>query len=242
MSANSDLVLASSSTLRVLLLREIGIEPIVLPANIDEAPRRGESAVRLVRRLAEQKALVVLSQRDKDGAFVLGVDTLVAVGQRPLGRAETEGEARTYLRMLSGREHQVHSGIALFRDDHRLSLKVVTTRLRFRHLTADDIEEYVSSGEWKGRAGGYAILGRADGFVRSLKGSYTSVIGLPLHEIANILAAATAWPSPQTKLSLSLRLRGLSGHLTDMVNGPQECVAESRRRIYVRRVIPPSSI
>jgi len=175
------LVLASASPRRVDLLGQIGIVPdAIRPADIDEMPLPREMPAALAQRLASAKAHHVHGQ--KPDAFVLAADTVVACGRRILPKAETERDARGCLKMLSGRRHRVFGGVCLIAPGGKSVIRVVTTMVRFARLTDADIEDYIASTEWSGKAGGYAIQGRAAGFVASLQGSYSNVVGLPLHE------------------------------------------------------------
>jgi septum formation protein len=180
------LVLASASPRRLALLRQIGIEPdSVIPADIDEAPLRGEMPRALAERLACAKASAVAGSAD--GAFVLGADTVVACGRRVLPKAEDEPSARRCLELLSGRRHRVYGGICVIGADGRMASRVVTTIVVFKRLERQDVETYIAQGEWRGKAGGYAIQGRAAMFVQSLSGSHSNVVGLPLFETAALL-------------------------------------------------------
>ena len=180
------LVLASASPRRRALLAQVAIEPdAVDPADIDEWPVPGEVPLRHAERLAAEKALRVAARHP--GAFVLGADTVVACGRRILPKAETEGEARACLALLSGRRHRVHGGIALVTPQGKLVRRRVTTVVALKRLTPREIEDYLASGEWQGKAGGYAIQGLAARFVRELIGSYSNVVGLPLYETVTLL-------------------------------------------------------
>ena len=181
------LILASASPRRLDLLARIGIVPdAIVPADIDETPLKGELPARHAERLAAEKAAAVA----KPGALVLAADTVVAAGRRILPKAEDEATARRCLELLSGRRHRVHSAVTLVdgegRARHRLSTSIVT----FKRLTGGEIDAYIASGEWHGKAGGYAIQGRAEAFVRFLSGSHSGVVGLPLFETRALLAAA----------------------------------------------------
>ncbi|WP_269716742.1 Maf family nucleotide pyrophosphatase [Caulobacter sp. NIBR2454] len=181
------LVLASASPRRLDLLRQVGIEPDrVAPADIDETPLRDETPRRLALRLAVEKAEAAAAM--EAGAVVLGADTVVCVGRRILPKAETEAQARQCLALLSGRAHKVLTGIAAVAPDGRKASRLVETRLHFKRLTDAEIEAYVASGEWKGKAGGYGVQGKAGAFVINLAGSYTGVVGLPLYETVNLLS------------------------------------------------------
>jgi septum formation protein len=186
------LILASGSPRRLALLQQVGIEPdALLPADVDETPVKGEKPRDLARRLARDKALaaqaVMATRPELAGAFLLSADTVVAVGRRVLPKAEIVEEAAGCLRLLSGRAHRVYTAIALITPKGALRERVVETRLRFKRLSRDEIEMYLASGEWRGKAGGYAIQGRAGVFVTKLQGSYTAVVGLPLAETAALL-------------------------------------------------------
>ena len=193
MAAKPPLVLASASPRRLDLLARIGVVPdAVSPADIDETPRKGEAPRRLAARLAAAKAAAAAAP---PGALVLAADTVVGLGRRILPKAATEGEARRCLEMLSGRRHQVATGVALRLPDGRLRQRLVLTAVAFQRLTPAQIEDYVASGEWRGKAGGYAIQGRAECFVRFLSGSHSNVVGLPLFETAQLLRGA-GWLVP----------------------------------------------
>ena len=188
------LVLASASPRRVELLAQIGVIPDrINPADIDETPGPEETAVRLAERLARAKAIATASRHPD--AFVLAADTVVAVGRRILPKTETDEDARACLALLSGRAHQVFSGVSLRHPDGRLSARVSRTRVRMKRLTPDEIEGYLRAGEWQGKAGGYAIQGRAGGFVLDLSGSYSGVVGLPLYETLCLLDGL-GWKAP----------------------------------------------
>lgn len=180
------LVLASSSPRRLELLRQVGIEPdLVEPADIDETPGRDETPRRLVLRLAEEKAGVVAARHPQ--AHVLGADTLVAVGRRILGKPEDEADARRMIGLLSGRSHRVVTGVAVIAPGGRMSSRVVETKVAFKRVTARELDAFIAGGEWTDASGGYKIHKRAGGFVTSLQGSYSSVVGLPLYETLNML-------------------------------------------------------
>ena len=175
------MVLASASPRRLDLLAQIGIVPDqVDPAELDETPLRAELPAQHASRLAEAKARLV-AERHPD-AFVLGADTVVASGRRILPKAEEERQARACLALLSGRRHRVLGGVCLIAPNGRVARRLVTTAVTFKRLDRNEIDEYLASGEWQGKAGGYAIQGRAAVFVRELSGSYSNVVGLPLFE------------------------------------------------------------
>ena len=181
------LVLASASPRRLDLLRQVGLDPDrVDPADLDEAPRRRELPKAHALRLAAEKAASVAPRHP--GAFVLAADTVVACGRRILPKAEDEATARRCLLLLSGRRHRVHGGLALVTPSGRVAQRHVETIVAFKRLTEAEIAAYLASDEWRGKAGGYAIQGRAALFVRALGGSYSNVVGLPLFETAALLA------------------------------------------------------
>ena len=183
------LILASASPRRLELLRQIAIAPdAVAPADLDETPRRNERPAAVALRLAAEKAQAVA--RQYPGAIVLGADTVVACGRRVLPKAESEADARACLGLLSGRRHRVHGGIAVVAPDGGLRARCVTTMVRFKRLTPAEIDDYVASGEWHGKAGGYAIQGRGAAFIPAINGSYSNVVGLDLFTAAALLRAA----------------------------------------------------
>ncbi len=186
------LVLASASPRRLMLLGQVGIEPDALrPTSIDERPAKGEMPRSLVTRLARAKAEAARDQiaNDKDvaDAYVLAADTVVAVGRRILVKPRFVEEAVAALQLLSGRSHRVLTALCLITPDDRMRSKIVDTRVRFKRLSKEEIEAYIASREWRGKAGGYAIQGLAGCFVQKLNGSYTNVVGLPLTEVVNML-------------------------------------------------------
>ncbi|MFO1033402.1 MAG: Maf family nucleotide pyrophosphatase [Hyphomicrobiales bacterium] len=189
------LVLASASPRRLTLLERVGIAPDLLcPADIDESPERFETPRRLSLRLAQAKAKAVVDlPLTKDlgpNVFVLAADTVVGLGRRSVPKAETEQDVRAALALLSGRSHWVYSSVCLIDPKGRVSTRCSETKVRFKRLSREDIHAYVASGEWRGKAGGYAIQGRAEGFVRMLSGSHSGVVGLPLYETLHLLEGA----------------------------------------------------
>jgi septum formation protein len=181
------LVLASSSPRRLELLRQVGVTPDRIdPADIDETPRRGELPPAHALRLAEEKARAVMPRHP--GAYILAADTVVACGRRILPKTEDEVGARSCLELLSGRRHRVHGAIALARPDGRLVSRRVDSQVAFKRLSEAEIVAYLHSGEWQGKAGGYAIQGRAAALVCWVCGSYSNVVGLPLFETVQLLA------------------------------------------------------
>ena len=180
------LVLASASPRRLDLLRQIGLEPDrVDPADLDEIPRAGELPPAHAIRLAEEKARAVMPRHP--GAYILAADTVVACGRRILPKPLDAASARACLKMLSGRRHRVYGGIALASPDERLTLRRVDSHVAFKRLSDAEIAAYLCSGEWRGKAGGYAIQGRAAALIRWVSGSYSNVVGLPLFETFQLL-------------------------------------------------------
>ena len=193
MSVLQKLVLASGSPRRIELLQQAGIEPDhIFPSDIDEKPQKAEHPRSLAKRLARDKAAKALealkSEPDLAGSYVLAADTVVCVGRRILPKAEVTEEAGNCLGLLSGRSHRVYTGICLVTPSGKFRQKLVESRVRFKRLSREDIESYIASGEWRGKAGGYAIQGLAGTFVVKLVGSYTNVVGLPLYETTSLLA------------------------------------------------------
>jgi septum formation protein len=194
MSALQKLVLASGSPRRIELLQQAGIEPDrVMPTGIDETPARGEHprslAKRLSRTKAERAATALRKEAGGETPFVLAADTVVAVGRRVLPKAELADEASNCLRLISGRSHRVFTGICLVSPSGKARQRLVETRVRFKRLTREEIDLYVASGEWRGKAGAYAIQGLAGSLVVKIVGSYTNVVGLPLYETVSLLTA-----------------------------------------------------
>jgi septum formation protein len=193
MMGRPKLVLASGSPRRLALINQAGVGPDSLePAEIDETPERGELPRTLAVRLAREKALKaqerIRAREDLRGAFILAADTVVAVGRRIMPKPELLEEAASCLRLLSGRTHRVYSGVCLVTPNDSVKTRLVETRVRFKRLSDQDIESYLASGEWRNKAGGYAIQGLAGTFVVKLVGSYTNVVGLPLYESIALLA------------------------------------------------------
>ena len=187
------LVLASGSPRRLGLLNQAGIEPDSLqPAEIDEIPVKGELPRALANRLAREKAQVALASIRIDeelrGSYIIAADTVVAVGRRVMPKADMLEDAAACLRLLSGRNHRVYTGICLVTPKESFRQRLVETRVRFKRLSKEDLEGYLASGEWRGKAGGYAIQGLAGTFVVKMVGSYTNVVGLPLYETMSLLS------------------------------------------------------
>ncbi|MGQ2943695.1 MAG: Maf family protein [Blastomonas fulva] len=183
------LILASASPRRQQLLARIGVTAdAIVPADIDEAPIKAELPRVYARRMAAQKAQVVASQHP-DSAVLSG-DTVVAVGRRILPKAESEAEARMCLELVSGRRHMVLSAVTLMLPDGRSLHRLSESAVIFKRLHADEVDAYIASGEWQGKAGGYAIQGSAEALIRSMAGSYSGIMGLPLYETRSMLVTA----------------------------------------------------
>ena len=183
------LILASASPRRKSLLAQIGIKPQqIIPSDIDETPRSGELPRDYALRLAVEKAHHVSAAHK--GIAVLGSDTVVACGRRILPKAEDEQTARSCLELLSGRSHRVYSGVALICCDGTVLKRCCETRVKVRRLTPSDVGAYIASGEWDGKAGGYAIQGAFARHIISIIGSYTNIVGLPLYETDNLIRGA----------------------------------------------------
>ncbi|WP_070152948.1 Maf family protein [Sphingobium phenoxybenzoativorans] len=182
------LILASASPRRLDLLKQIGVTPDAIdPADIDETPRKDELPARYAARVAAEKGVAVAERHP--GALILSGDTVVAARRRILPKTETGHDARMCLELLSGRRHRVLSAVTLIAPDgkarHRLSESIVT----FKRLHPGEIDAYIASGEWEGKAGGYAIQGRAAGLIRTIQGSHPGIMGLPLYEVRTLLLA-----------------------------------------------------
>ncbi len=192
------LLLASASPRRYQLLEQIGITPDdVLATSIDETPRLRERPRVHVERLAREKAAAAYKATRHDGAragaHILSADTVVAMGSRILPKTELAAEAAQCLRLLSGRAHRVYTSVVVMLPSGQQSQRLVEARVRFKRLSSDEIDAYLASGEWQGKAGGYAIQGIAGAFVTKIIGSYSAVVGLPLYETAMLLAG-TGFP------------------------------------------------
>lgn len=194
MADRARLVLASASPRRLALLRQIGVEPdAVVAADADETELPGELPRDYVLRVALAKAAVIRAV--ETASLVLAADTAVACGRRILPKTEDEAAARTCLELMSGRAHRVFSGIALISPEGIARSRVVETRVKVARLEALDIAAYVASGEWRGKAGGYAIQGLFSKHVISIVGSYSNIVGLPLYETANLLKGSNWRPA-----------------------------------------------
>ena len=188
--ASAELVLASESPRRLALLAQAAIVPAhVIPAAIDEGVKKGEQPRAHALRLAREKALAAQARHGRD-AFILAADTVVACGRRILPKAETDDQVRECLNLLSGRRHQVMTAVALIARDGVLRTRVALTRVSFLRLEQSAIETYIDCGEGLGKAGGYAIQGRAEIFVKEISGSYSNVVGLPLALTVALLKGA----------------------------------------------------
>ena len=194
------LILASESPRRLELLAQMGIAPDhVIPADIDETPLTKELPRDMALRLAEAKVRAVVAKSAlKKPALILGADTIVACGRRVLPKPDTQEDAYNCLNLLSGRAHRVFTALALIDRAGQVHTRLVMTRVQFKRLEARESAGYVSSGEWRGLAGGYGIQGKAAAFVKSINGSYSNVVGLPLIETAHMLNAAgyDIWSQP----------------------------------------------
>jgi septum formation protein len=195
MSGRIKLVLASGSPRRLQLLAQIGVEPDrLLPLAIDETPKKKELPRNLAKRLSREKATAAIAALKADeamaGALIVAADTVVSVGRRCLPKAELIEEAAVCLRLLSGRSHRVYTCVTLVTATGQLRQRLVETRVRFKRLSREDMESYLASGEWRGKAGGYAIQGLAGSFVVKLVGSYSNVVGLPVYETVALLDGA----------------------------------------------------
>ena len=198
----SVLVLASGSPRRLQLLEQIGYRPDHLsPADIDETPSKKESPNTYALRMAREKAAVAWERAtgvlDRQRTYVLAADTVVAVGRRILPKAASQEEAKACLRALSGKSHRVTTAVVL-NARGKTRERVVETRVRFKRLSDRDIADYLATGEWEGKAGGYAIQGRAGAFVTRLVGSYPAVVGLPIHEVEQLLVGTGYRPAETT--------------------------------------------
>ncbi len=186
------LILASASPRRLALLEQVGVVPNALrPTSIDETPAKAEMPRTLVNRLAIAKAEaardIVRQETELSKAYILAADTVVAVGRRVLAKPETAEDAAASLYKLSARSHRVYTTICLITPDDKIRSRLVETKVKFMRLTREDINAYLATGEWRDKAGGYAIQGFAAAFIIGIKGSYTNVVGLPLRETVNLL-------------------------------------------------------
>lgn len=186
MSSTSSFILASASPRRVQLLAQLGIAPAqIIPADIDETPLPDELPLVYVKRIATSKALAVAATHAAQK--ILSADTVVALGRRILPKAENEATARTCLALLSGRRHHVLTCVCIMDTNGKLRRKTAISVVRFSQLTPSMVEDYITSDEWRGKAGGYAIQGKAAAFIPFISGSHSNVVGLPLFETAALL-------------------------------------------------------
>lgn len=184
----TSLILASASPRRLQLLAQIGVTPdAIVPADIDETPYDGELPKNYVVRMAQEKAFAIAAVHPE--ALILAADTVVACGKRILPKAESEAQARSCLQLLSGRRHRVHTAFCLMQEGIKPAIRRVETMVQFKQLRCDDIAWYLSTGEWEGKAGGYAIQGAAQALIKQMQGSYSAVVGLPLSEVRQALQA-----------------------------------------------------
>jgi septum formation protein len=182
-------ILASASPRRLELLKQIGLRPDqVVPADIDETPLKNELPTAYARRIAAAKALKIAALHK--GAVILAADTVVGVGRRILPKTENENEARDCLELMSGRRHRVISAVSVVNAEGRQKTKLVVSVVRFKRLSEQEIVGYITSGEWKGKAGGYAIQGMAAAFIPFISGSHSNIVGLPLYETSALLKDA----------------------------------------------------
>lgn len=193
MASEQSLILASGSPRRVDLLAQMRIEPQrLMPMDLDETPKKAENPRSLAERLAREKAeaayAIVRQEEEWKGSWILAADTVVAVGRRVLPKADYEKDAYACLNLLSGRAHWVYTGVAVIAPSGHNRHRIVETKVRFKRLSSSDMDAYVASGEWRGKAGGYAIQGIAGAFVQKLTGSYSNVVGLPLQETMLLLS------------------------------------------------------
>jgi septum formation protein len=205
MNGRPKLVLASGSPRRLSLINQIGIQPDALrPADVDETPNKGELprayATRLARAKAEAAYAAVTRDSDLSGAYVVAADTVVAVGRRILPKAELMDEAQQCLRLLSGRNHRVCTAVCVVTPKGAFRQRLAEARVRFKRLSNEEIAAYLATGEWQGKAGGYAIQGLAGAFVVKIVGSYSTIVGLPLYETVSLLVGEgfpvyAGWPN-----------------------------------------------
>lgn len=188
LAALVSLILASSSPRRLALLRQVGIEPDrIVPPDVDETPLPRELPRAYAQRLARDKAMAVAARIGREAGFILAADTVVACGRRILPKASSAEEARACLKLLSGRRHRVHGGVCVLAPQGREAERLSTTMVQVKRLTEIETAAYIHSGEWEGKAGGYAIQGLAAAFVPTISGSYSNVVGLPLAETMGLL-------------------------------------------------------
>ena len=179
-------ILASASPRRKALLKQVNLQPTqIIAADVDETPIQGEMPRKLATRLAFEKTVKIAARFPND--FILAADTVVACGRRILDKVDNADAASEHLRLLSGRRHQVYGSVAVVTPGGTFHTRLVTTQVTFKRLNSSEIECYLESGEWKGKAGAYAIQGIAGAFVKRINGSYSNVVGLPLYETLALL-------------------------------------------------------
>ena len=184
--ARNRLILASASPRRIKLLEQIGVTPsIVMPAMIDEIPQKAERPSEFAKRMALAKAIKISISNKND--YILAADTVVAMGRTILPKAQTEDDVRDFITRLGGRNHRVYGGICLIKPGGAALQRLIETRVFIRRLSADELFTYITSGEWRGKAGGDAIQGKAAQFVKKISGSYSNVVGLDIYATANLL-------------------------------------------------------
>ncbi len=185
----SKLVLASASPRRLELLKRMGLAPhAVIPADIDESVKKGENPETYVKRIAEEKAYEILNRKlAPDDAFILSADTTVVCGNQIIGKAETRDEAKRIMNILRGRKHKVLTAVCVIAPNGEKRTKLVITSVKFKNFDGWELEEYLDTEEWKGKAGAYGLQGDPGGFCISINGSFSSVVGLPMYETKNIL-------------------------------------------------------
>lgn len=180
------LILASASPARKTLLEAAGLAPdLIVPADIDETPRKGEKPTAYVKRLAEEKALAIQQKHPK--AYIIAADTIAVMGARIIGKASSRAEAEKIIRRFSGRKHRVITGLCVLSPDGKKSVRLISSAVKCRMVQAKEIKTYLDSGEWEGKSGCYGLQGRASAFIETINGSYTSIIGLPIAETISIL-------------------------------------------------------
>ncbi len=180
------LILASASKGRLELLRSIGLEPdIIAPADIDETPQKNELPSDFVKRISQEKALTI--QKTHPNSFIIAADTIASCGRRIIGKVDNENDARKTLELLSGRRHKVITGICIINPEGTIKNRVITTTVKFKRLEKKELDRYLKSEEWRGKSGCYGMQTHAGGFIISINGSFSNVIGLPLVETKNML-------------------------------------------------------
>ena len=188
-AAHADLILASASPRRVQLMAQLGYEPTkIVPADIDETSHPSEMPLAYAKRMADEKASLIATSYPN--AFIIGGDTVVAVGRRILPKAETEDDVRHCLSLLMGRSHRVYGGLALICPGGRKIVKYSVSHVQFKRLDNAEIDSYIAQGDWQGKAGGYAIQGAAARFIKQIRGSYSQIMGLDLYLLSTMLTGA----------------------------------------------------